>query len=156
DVLLCFSRLGAMAASRGMELRHPFFDIRVIEHLLALPDEQRAGVEITKPVLRRALGADLPPIVRWRTTWSEATDYYERAFLGQHGAAVRRLLASSRLADEGLIDRRAVLKLLDEPSKFVHHVLTVTSLELWLRQSIPARSPTEASHAERESGSRAD
>ncbi len=50
----------------GLELRHPFYDRRVVEFLVRLPDEWRLrGVE-HRWILRRAMGDLLPPMVAAR------------------------------------------------------------------------------------------
>ncbi|HZO16394.1 MAG TPA: asparagine synthase-related protein [Polyangiaceae bacterium] len=144
DVLLGLSRIGRLGAARGIEFRHPFFDVRVIEHLLALPDEQRAAWTFNKPVLRRALGPDLPPAIHERRVQQNTASYYEQAFLKDHGPAVRQLLLGGRLEADGIVDGSEVRRMLETPVEFVHQLHTMVSLELWLRQSIP-----EIKHPER-------
>jgi asparagine synthase (glutamine-hydrolysing) len=50
----------------AIEDRHPFFDRRVVEFALSLPDEQRWQRGRSRYVLRNALGARLPSVVRDR------------------------------------------------------------------------------------------
>jgi asparagine synthase (glutamine-hydrolysing) len=54
------------SVEQGIEDRHPFFDRRVVEFALSLPDEQRWQRGRTRHVLRRAMNGRLPAIVRDR------------------------------------------------------------------------------------------
>ncbi len=54
----------AMAFS--LELRHPFFDRRLVEYCLSLPPEQSFKNGWTRMVLRRAMKGVLPEDIRWR------------------------------------------------------------------------------------------
>ncbi len=55
------------AAEFGIDERHPFFDRRVVEFVLAIPDTQRWRGQTAKYVLRGAMGDRLPPSVYHRT-----------------------------------------------------------------------------------------
>ncbi len=50
----------------GLELRHPFYDRRVVEFLVRLPDEWRLRDGEHRWILRRAMGDLLPPVVATR------------------------------------------------------------------------------------------
>jgi asparagine synthase (glutamine-hydrolysing) len=55
------------AAAFGIEPRYPFFDRRLIEFCLQLPDEQKFADGWSRLVLRRAMEGVLPAEVQWRT-----------------------------------------------------------------------------------------
>jgi asparagine synthase (glutamine-hydrolysing) len=55
-----------LAASFSIELRHPFFDRRLVEFCLALPADQKIEGGWNRIVLRRAMEGILPEAVRWR------------------------------------------------------------------------------------------
>ncbi|HEU5077387.1 MAG TPA: asparagine synthase-related protein [Polyangiaceae bacterium] len=55
-----------MYSERHVELRHPFYDVRVVEFLLALPDEHCASQKVYKLVLREAMRDVLPERIRTR------------------------------------------------------------------------------------------
>ena len=59
------------AAWCGLELRHPFYDRRVVEFGLQIPEEQRWRGAVTKFVLREAMTGVLPESVRQRRTKAE-------------------------------------------------------------------------------------
>ncbi len=52
----------------GIEFRHPFFDLRVVEFLLSLPSEFKYSNGSTKRLLRNAMKDILPESVRTRQT----------------------------------------------------------------------------------------
>src|SRR5262249_55511041 len=94
--LVSDDRTGAL---HGFELRRPFLHVRVVELLLQLRIEERFSFERSKPVLRRAMGATLPSLVRERTDRAEFTEYARRVFLEDQRAALQRLLTASRLEE---------------------------------------------------------
>jgi asparagine synthase (glutamine-hydrolysing) len=55
------------AGAHSLEVRHPFFDRRLIEFCLALPPGQRLQGGYTRSILRRAMTGILPSKVQWRT-----------------------------------------------------------------------------------------
>jgi asparagine synthase (glutamine-hydrolysing) len=100
-------------ARRGIELRYPFFDLRVVELLLAIPPLERVRFEQLKPLLRRAMGDDLPPLVRWRRFPSEYSRFFEKAVLSE-ADLWRALSRCERLAELGLVDPKVLRKALNE------------------------------------------
>ena len=58
-----FDRIGARL---GVEMRHPFFDRRLVEFCLSLPRDQKVRDGWTRFVMRSALGGILPEAIRWR------------------------------------------------------------------------------------------
>jgi asparagine synthase (glutamine-hydrolysing) len=59
--LLRYEDRNSMAFS--IETRLPFLDYRLVEFVFSLPDDQRLEGTTTKAILRRALGARIPPAV---------------------------------------------------------------------------------------------
>jgi asparagine synthase (glutamine-hydrolysing) len=128
-------RTGAL---NGVELRHPFLDVRVVELLLQVPNGERFTFEQSKRVLRRAMGPTLPSLVRERTDKAEFTSYVRRVFLEDQRAGLQRLLAKSRLEDLGLVRARALRRLLEAPPA-AQNALGLTNLaamEIWLRGTV--------------------
>ena len=79
-----WSSVGSEMAERceawfGLESRHPFLDRRVIEWVLALPEEQRWRQDQTKFVLRQAMQGLLPETVRQRRTKADFSDLFPTA-----------------------------------------------------------------------------
>jgi asparagine synthase (glutamine-hydrolysing) len=71
------------ASAFGCEYRHPFFDRRVIEFIMALPEEQRCDGEYAKVIVRNAGRRILPEIVWNRGDKAEFTsvvsDFFKRS-----------------------------------------------------------------------------
>lgn len=59
-------RYDRIAASYGIESRHPFLDLRLVEFCLGLPWRLRSQRGWSKMILRRAMEPLLPPEVTWR------------------------------------------------------------------------------------------
>jgi asparagine synthase (glutamine-hydrolysing) len=67
------------AAAFGLETRYPFFDRRLIEFCLGLPDEQKFAGGWPRLLLRRAMEGILPPEIQWRTTKANLSpNFYQR------------------------------------------------------------------------------
>ena len=69
------------AAVHGIELVHPFMDVRLVEFCLSLPSAQSLQGGYTRSILRRALRVELPPSVRDRIGKAALGPVYERALL---------------------------------------------------------------------------
>lgn len=80
-------QLGRGAAACGVEYRHPFYDRRLVEFALALPEEQRQRADVGKVVLRRALAGRLPEVVRRRTSKVHYSELYFEALEALGGEA---------------------------------------------------------------------
>lgn len=127
-----------LAARGGAELRHPFFDVRLVELVLAFPHRQLFDGELEKPVLRRAMHGVLPERVRTRRHITHFSDYLIRHVMEAHGASIERLLAHGLLARASLVDVAAIKKLLEPPSARSRDALSLLAplaLELWLRKN---------------------
>lgn len=61
-----FERLDLYAAACGVEARHPFMDVRLIELCLSLPTDEKLRDGYSRSVMRRALADRLPPSITWR------------------------------------------------------------------------------------------
>ncbi|MDP9243031.1 MAG: asparagine synthase-related protein, partial [Actinomycetota bacterium] len=64
-------RVGAAA---GVELRHPFFDVRLVELCLSLPEDQKMRNGWTRSIQRRALAGIVPERVLWRSDKGRIND----------------------------------------------------------------------------------
>lgn len=89
------------AAWHGIEYRHPFYDQRLVEFALALPEDQRQRGAYTKFVLRSAMDGCLPEPVRLRTTKVNLSPLYWRALQALGGEEVFTRMA---IAEAGWVD----------------------------------------------------
>jgi asparagine synthase (glutamine-hydrolysing) len=74
-----------VAAAHSVEVRYPFYDLRVAELCLALPPEQKLSNGWTRVIMRRAMKGLLPEAIRWRAgkasmapNFTRALDLHER------------------------------------------------------------------------------
>lgn len=80
------------AAAFGVEPRYPFFDRRLIEFCVGIPDEQKFGAGWPRLLLRLAMDGLLPPTLQWRTNKANLSPNFHRQF---RAAEVQRESASS-------------------------------------------------------------
>jgi asparagine synthase (glutamine-hydrolysing) len=81
----------ALAAQRGVELRHPFHDRRLTEFLMGVPPDMLRRDGQTKFLLRNAMRGSLPEVVRARRT--------KTAFSRTVLRALEQLLATTQVGD---------------------------------------------------------
>lgn len=65
-IAAALERYDRVAARRGVEARHPFFDLRLVEFCLSLPWDLKVRRGWTKFALRSATGGVVPDELRWR------------------------------------------------------------------------------------------
>jgi asparagine synthase (glutamine-hydrolysing) len=68
------------AAAFGIEPRYPFFDRRLIEFCIGLPDEQKFAGGWPRLLLRRAMEGILPPAIQWRSNKANLSPNFHRRF----------------------------------------------------------------------------
>jgi asparagine synthase (glutamine-hydrolysing) len=68
------------AAAFGVEARYPYFDRRLIEFCLGLPEDQKFGGGWPRLLFRRAMTGILPPMIQWRSTKSNLAPNFHRRF----------------------------------------------------------------------------
>jgi len=85
------------SAEAGIENRHPFLDRRLVEFMIALPDEQRWHRGETKCVLRRAMTGLLPESVRQRQDKTDFAGLFIDAIDALDGEAFYNDLELARL-----------------------------------------------------------
>ena len=85
DESLLLETLERTASCFGLELRHPFYDQRIIEFTLALPDTQCWRRDQQKFILRQAMHKLLPEIVRQRRTKADFSYVFPETLQAQRG-----------------------------------------------------------------------
>lgn len=134
-----------MAADVGVEVRHPFCDVRVVELCLSLPGEQRLREGWFRYVLRTAMAGLLPDLIRWRDTKTDFNPHnlhsllhHDSGLLAQaikavEGGAVPYLDGQAVQAlYEGFLDQRQVAA--------INPLVQVAKFSLWW-QGNHARHP---------------
>lgn len=114
------------AAAAGIELRHPFFDVDLVEFCLALPRDQVFREGVTRSIMRRALAPVLPPIITGRAEKAVLPAAVPEVVLSQHDARIRSLRSGTGAASAyvdptalGVAEERSVL-------------LNAVALDVWL------------------------
>lgn len=126
------------SAPLGFEMRHPFFDIRLIEFCFAIPEDQRLRTELTKFVLRGAMKGILPEKVRERRTKGEFASFFVQVFEQMGGVSFFNDLAIARA---GWVDAEKLRQMARERfGKFresnLWPLLTAFGAEVWLNVAL--------------------
>ncbi len=78
-----FEHSGRLAATLGVEARHPFSDRRVIEFFLSLPLNMKTYTPLPKRVIREGMRGILPEMVRGRTLLADTGGAFMTSLLKQ-------------------------------------------------------------------------
>lgn len=125
------------------EVRNPFLDYRLVRFGVNLPMTLKIRAGWTKYVLRRALGASLPPSILWRRDKRGFSTPEARMLRNELRTRVDELLSpAADMVRRGLVNAQAararLAAYLTGPSTFAQSVgsrdiFQLLSLELWLR-----------------------
>jgi asparagine synthase (glutamine-hydrolysing) len=137
------------AALHGLEERHPYFDRRVVEFALAIPEAQRCRGSQTKVVIREAMRDWLPASVYHRRGKADFSAQVVRALEVLGGAA---FLDRLTIASLGWIDAEHVrwmyrdmigrFRIADAAyTRHISALWAVASVELWYRACVAATVP---------------
>lgn len=85
--------LEACAAGRSMDVRFPFFDVRVAELCVSLPPDLKLRRGWTRFVMREALEGIVPRSTQWRRRKANMYQGWSHAMRRHEGGRVRELLA---------------------------------------------------------------
>ncbi len=133
-------RYHRVAASRGIEARHPFFDKRVVEFCLALPWDQKVRDGWSKRIVRQGAAGFLPDEVRWRRgRWVRLGWRFLSAVITESGPFLARELASDMRELAPYVDRAKVRALYDRyrrgDAAAAGPLWTAAILSSWLRKT---------------------
>ncbi len=73
--------LDKSTAAFSIEPRYPFFDVRLIEFCLSLPNEQKLFDGWDRIILRRSMDGILPPEVQWRRKKANLSHNFKNSFI---------------------------------------------------------------------------
>lgn len=144
------SLIEAVGAASGVEVRFPFFDVRLVELCISLPAEQKLRRGWSRFAMRQAMVGFLPEEIRWRPGKSSVEPGFHHALRSRSGEHIRRVLSS---ADERLaryVDpaygaelHRRFMAGSASPEESIRS-WRITSLALWLMGSDRARTTHKA------------
>lgn len=128
----------------SIEPRYPFFDVRLIKFVLAIPPEQLSRNYQTKLVLRRSMNGILPEMIRRRGRKATFDPLVKRELIQLHKEEILQLLMSPTLSCAiDWIDIRRVFNeyCKDTPSgrRHVAKLLRAIGFELWHRTMIQSK-----------------
>ncbi len=106
--------IGRFTARFGVEPRYPFFDRRLVEFLVAIPEEQRWRGEWPKAVLRHAMTGILPEPVRARKGKVNFTSALGLQLVERNGGIVEEFIRTSTLGELGIVRTDQLRRLFDE------------------------------------------
>ena len=126
----------------GLAQRHPFFDRRVAEFALSLPQEQKQRQPGKyKYILRHAMHGKLPVEVLTRTDSPAGVPAIRNMLVGP---VISRLFQKPRIAEFSWIDLKTVQKMhadllhgVEIPSLHVLALWRVAGVEAWARAALP-------------------
>ncbi|MEM7331977.1 MAG: asparagine synthase-related protein [Chloroflexota bacterium] len=141
-----------IGTAAGLEMRHPFYDRRLIEFFLRLPPNQKIDqYGSNKHVLRQTLGKIVPkPATKTTDEHGEGFFYVYKESLRRDWAKYESLFKESRAAEAGFIDSKQFLHSLEESSgrnatSFSTAITSTLALEFWLRELEEAVPPAPQS-----------
>ncbi len=108
DPMLPFSSslMSLRAAERGVELRHPLVDHRLLEFAAALPLDQCLRAGVPKFVLRNAMRGYLPEEILRPQERVLPRALFDRGLRERQRETVRELITGMRAAELGLVDEQ--------------------------------------------------
>lgn len=129
-----------VGAAHGLEMRHPFFDKRLVEFCLALPASQSLKDGWTRSILRRALDV-LPDAIRWRVGKAWMASNFERGLYEQDADLLREHVTD--LGPLAPFVDQDVVRDLYERGRHVHNIqqaqlARIATLSLWLKKRFAA------------------
>lgn len=136
----CAASLAAWHPLPGIEVRHPFLHLPLVEFSLRLPYQLRFRALWSKPLLRAAVQGVLPEEVRRRRTKGTPALRVTWAFQKEH-RRLTQLLRTSTLADMGVIEPRKVTEAVEylgagRQSSDTGYLYSTLALETWLQAKV--------------------
>lgn len=123
-----------VANQYGIDVRHPFFDVDVVELSFAIPDKMLIRGSYPKWLLRKTMEKHLPESVVWNKH-KTVFDHHFANLVRTNEQELRDLLSHRGLHDLGLLDNDILLQAFDELVKNPDQHLNVDMLYAILTQS---------------------
>lgn len=137
---LLLEHLEGGAAAFSLDLRHPYYDRRLVEFCLALPGAQKLQDGWNRMVVRRAMAGALPDTVLWRFPDRSRRPNFSRALLAFDRTRLDDILLNKARVIEPYVDlnalRRVYMRYISQQR--VNDAVTiwrVAMLALWLSRT---------------------
>jgi asparagine synthase (glutamine-hydrolysing) len=140
--------MDGLAAHQGVERRHPFFDVRLLQYCVSLPPKQKLRQGWTRSILRRAVRGIVPDAIRHRTDKADLSLNFMRNTLKHEGERISSVVSSRSSLFNTFVDATALQRAQARgDAAGLWHAVT---LHEWLRQ-VESQVPTSRSHGQTES-----
>lgn len=137
-------RLTDACACHHLEVRHPFYDSRLMDFLGRVPPQLKFSRGWTKYVLRKAMSGILPDQVRLRSSKTVFNDMYTHG-LRQEGQRFARLATDGYLARQGWVNpaelQACYARTLAGDRAPAPRLTTFITLEDWLQNQFDSNGP---------------
>lgn len=143
---------GLLAARFSLEIRRPFFDRRLVEFMLAVPETQRWQGAAPKHVMRQAMKGILPEKIRCREKKTEYSPPLDFELRHRQAVEVEKLFRTSVLASLGVVETEELLRIYENyragSQQYLTGIVELTvGLELWCRSIVG--TPTKYKYKEK-------
>jgi asparagine synthase (glutamine-hydrolysing) len=138
--LLTFGDRISMAHS--VESRLPFLDHRLVELVFPLPFDAKMRGRLTKYILRRSLGPDLPPEILARRRKIGFATPYGQWLDGHYAKSIRPVLVSRAALDRSIFDADGLRRLVDNYDTTrtgADQILRAYSMVRWYERFVDAQ-----------------
>ncbi len=147
----------------GMEVRHPFLDIRLADFLFRVPPQQKYHAGVRKLLLRRAMHGTLPESIRQRRDKANFHALFDLGMGEKEAPRLEKMIDSSLLARLGMMDQdklaEAFQKYQQGDRRWRRELFLTFTLEEWLRERLQgidgegvALAPPNANRPRKEGG----
>ncbi|MDQ3068776.1 MAG: asparagine synthase-related protein [Acidobacteriota bacterium] len=138
---IALERVDRHAVAAGVDLRHPFYDRRLVELAFATPDTARISGGRNRAVLRDAMADRLAPEVRARDSKADPT---QLLICAARDPAIAPHLSLPVLSQMGWIDAAASARIVEQTVRdgdpdAVMNFWYLVGVEAWLRETFGAR-----------------
>ncbi|HTQ81298.1 MAG TPA: asparagine synthase-related protein, partial [Thermoanaerobaculia bacterium] len=135
-----------LAARRGIEVRHPFLDVGIVEYLLAIPPDQLYRVGQYKPLLKGALRGILPEEIRRRPGKARLDSFIDLVLREREARRIDQWFTAPLGAELGIFDapglRAAYQRYRSHPPRdWQRSVAYAITAERWLRNHLERSVP---------------
>ena len=125
-----------MSAPFSIELRHPFFDKRLVEFCLAIPTEQKINHGWDRYIMRSAMSEILPIEIQWRKIKGDLSFNFDLSFMNEK-EKIENLIEDNHLIKD-YIDIEKIKKIYTEcksgNTQNIVYLWNALLLNLWLQK----------------------
>jgi hypothetical protein len=122
-----------VADEYGVEVRHPFFDQKIVEFSFAIPEKLLIQGVYPKWLLRHTMQEHLPDSICWNKH-KTVFDHHFANLIRSNRDELRLLLSHTGLQDLGLLDNQVLIAAFDDIVNDVEKSLNVDMLYAILTQ----------------------